>query len=130
VRGEISASKIQIYRRLSVRFVHRIHQPFGFAPVGCAKCPLFFRVVLLLVKNAVTPAVQSVFELHVFLHVEENERAEFFPLASSGGVAAEFVRIVRSRIVLLANLLAFLVLPVLPAGEVAQFKRLKKWLQR
>jgi hypothetical protein len=28
-------------------------------------------------------------ELHVFLHVEENERAEFFPLASTGGVAAE-----------------------------------------
>ena len=45
------------------------------------------------VKNAVTPAEQSVFELHVFLHVEENERAEFFPLESSGGVAAEFVRI-------------------------------------
>jgi hypothetical protein len=61
------------------------------------------------VKNAVTPAIQSVFELHVFLPVEENERAEFFPLASSGGVAAESVRIVGSLAALLANLLAFLV---------------------
>ncbi len=50
-------------------------------------------LVILPVKNAVSPAIQSVFELHVFLHVEENERAEFFPLASSGGVAAESVRI-------------------------------------
>ena len=76
------------------------------------------------------PAIQSVFELHVFLHVEENERAEFFPLASSGGVAAEFVRIVGSSVLLLANLLAFLVFPVLPAGETAHFKQFKKWLQR
>jgi hypothetical protein len=38
-------------------------------------------------------AVQSIFELHVFLHVEENERAEFFALASSRRVAAELVRI-------------------------------------
>jgi len=76
------------------------------------------------------PAIHSVFELHVFLHVEENERAEFFPLASTGGVAAELVRIVHPRFVLLANLLAFLVFPVLPAGEVAYIKRLKNWLQR
>jgi hypothetical protein len=68
--------------------------------------------------------------LHGFLHVEENERAEFFPLASSGGVAAELVRIVRSRVVLLANLLAFLVLPVLPAGETAVLEQFKIWLQR
>jgi len=35
-------------------------------------------------------AIQSVFELHVFLHVEENARVEFSPLASwlrSGGGA-------------------------------------------
>lgn len=76
------------------------------------------------------PAVQSIFELHVFLHVEENERAEFFPLASSRGVAAELVRIVHSRARLLANLLAFLVLPVLPAGETARCEQVKKWLQR
>ena len=76
------------------------------------------------------PAKQSIFELHVFLHVEENERAEFFPLASSGEVAAEFVRIVHSRFVLLANLLAFLVFPVLPAGETALPKQFKNWLQR
>jgi hypothetical protein len=76
------------------------------------------------------PAIQSIFELHVFLHVEENERAEFFPLASIGGVAAEFVRIVHSRVGLLANLLAFLGFAVLPAGEVAHIKRLKIWLQR
>ena len=76
------------------------------------------------------PAIQSVFELHVFLHVQENERAEFFPLASSGGVATESVRIVHSRVGLLANLLAFLVLPVLPAGEIARRERFKFWLQR
>ena len=94
-----------------MRFVHRIQQLFCFAFVSCAKRFLLFRSVVLPVKNAVTPAVQSVFELHVFLHVEENERAEFFPLASSGGVAAELVRIVHSRNGLLANLLAFLVFP-------------------
>jgi hypothetical protein len=74
--------------------------------------------------------VQSVFELHVFLHVEENERAEFFRLASSGGVAGEFVRIVHSPSVLLANLLAFLVFPILPAGEIARREQFKNWLQR
>jgi len=75
-------------------------------------------------------AIESVFELHIVLHVGENERAEFFPLASSGRVAAEFVRIVHSRVGLLANLLAFLVFPVLPAGETAHFKQFKIWLQR
>jgi hypothetical protein len=44
---------------------------------------------------------------------------EFFSLASSSGVAAKFVRIVPSRCGLLANLLAFLVFAVLPAGEIA-----------
>jgi hypothetical protein len=58
--------------------------------------------------------------LHVFLHVEENARAEVFPLASSAGVAAELVRIVDSLVGLLANLLAFLAKPVLPAGETAR----------
>ena len=76
------------------------------------------------------PAVQSVFELHVFLHVEENERAEFLPLASSRRVLAEFVRIVDSHVGLLANLLAFLGLPVLPAGETAHCERFRFWLQR
>ena len=76
------------------------------------------------------PAEQSVFELHVFPHVEENERAEFFPLASSRGVVPELVRIVGSLAVLLANLLAFLVFAVLPAGETAHFKQFKIWLQR
>ena len=56
--------------------------------------------------------------------------AGVFPLASSRGVAAEFVRIVASPVVLLANLLAFLAFPVLPAGETAHFKQFKKWLQR
>ena len=77
-------------------------------------------------KDAVTPAIQSIFELHVFLHVEENERAEFFPLTSSGRVAAEFVRIVCSRVELLANL----VLPALPVGETAALEQFKIWLQR
>ena len=71
-------------------------------------------------------AVQSIFELHVFLHVEENERAEFFALGSSRRVAAELVRIVRSRV----DLLAFLVFPVLPAEETAALEQFKFWLQR
>jgi hypothetical protein len=87
-------------------------------------------LVILPVKNAVSPAIQSVFELHVFLHVEENERAEFFPLASSRRVVADSVRIVHSRVGLLANLLAFLVFPILPAGEIAPHERFKIWLQR
>jgi len=61
---------------------------------------------------------------------DENKRAEFFPLASSGGVAAEFVRIVDSRFDLLANLLAFLSKAVLPAGEIAPRERFEIWLQR
>jgi hypothetical protein len=68
--------------------------------------------------------------LHVFLHVEENERADFFPLESSRRVVAEFVRIVASHFGLLANLLAFLGFPVLPAGEIARCERFKNWLQR
>ena len=76
------------------------------------------------------PAIKSVFELHVLLDVEENERTEFFPLASSGGVSAELVRIVHPRYVLLANLLAFLVFPVLPVGETAVLQQFKNWLQR
>ena len=75
-------------------------------------------------QNAITPAIQTVFELHVFLHVEENERADFFPLESTGGVAAELVRIVHSR----ARLLAFLSKPVLPAGETAALEQAKNWL--
>ena len=91
---------------------------------------MFGRIVGLPIKDAVTPAEQSVFQLHVFLHVEENARDESFPLASSGGVAAEFVGIIHSRVVLLANLLAFLVFPVLPAGETAHREQFKIWLQR
>ena len=76
------------------------------------------------------PTVHSVLELHVFLHVEENERAEFFLLESNRRVMAELVRIVHSRHDLLANLLAFLSKPVLPAGEIARRERFKNWLQR
>jgi len=66
----------------------------------------------------------------VFLHVEENERTEFLPLESTRGVAAEFVRIVSSALVLLANSLTFLGFPVLSAGETARRERFKIWLQR
>jgi hypothetical protein len=62
-------------------------------------------------KKRVTPTTQSVFQLHVFLHVEENERAEIFPLASSRGVAAKYARIVHPLVPFLANLLAFLSKP-------------------
>src|SRR5438105_2531052 len=113
-----------------MRFVHRIQQSFRFPFVTCAKRSLFLRVVLLPIKNAVTSAVHSVFQLHVFLHVEENERAEFFPLESCRRVVAELARIVCSPIDPLANLLAFVSKPVLPAGEVARRERLKIWLQR
>jgi hypothetical protein len=70
------------------------------------------------------------FELHVFLHVEENARVEFFPLASSRRVAAEFVRIASSRPRLLAICWHFRLKPILPAGEAARRERLKNWLQR
>ena len=43
---------------------------------------------------------------------------------------SELVRIVCSPIDLLANLLAFLVYPVQPAGEIARRERFKIWLQR
>jgi hypothetical protein len=61
-----------------------------------------------------------------FLQVEENKRAELFPLASSGGIGAEPARIVYPRF----DLLAFLSKPVLPAGEIARRERFKIWLQR
>ena len=70
---------------------------------------LFSRTVFLPIKNAVMPAVESVFELQVFLHIDENARTEFSPLASSRGVLAEFARIILFAAVLLANPLAFLV---------------------
>jgi hypothetical protein len=127
---EICTRQIEIQRWFAMRFVHRVKLALGFVSLGCAKCSLLLRVILLPIKHAVMPAIHSVFELHVFLHVEENERAELFPLASSGGVAAGSVRIVHSQARLLANLLAFLVSPVLPAGETALPKQFKKWLQR
>jgi hypothetical protein len=43
---------------------------------------------------------------------------------------AEFVRIVSFARRLLANLLAFLAEPVLPAGEIAAPEQFKIWLQR
>ena len=99
-------------------------------PIARFKAALFSRMVFLPIENAATPAVESILELHVFPHVEENARTEIFPLASCAGVSAEFVRIVHSLVVLLANLLAFLGLAVLPAGEAARCERLKNWLQR
>ena len=113
-----------------MRFIHRVKQALGIMPIARFKAALFSRMVFLPIENTATPAVESILELHVFPHVEENARVEFFPLESSRGVAAESVRIVHSRVGLLANLLAFLVFPVLPAGEVAHIKRLKNWLQR
>ena len=130
VRDQICASEIEIQSRLAMRFVHRIQQPFCFASFGRAKAALLFRTVLLPVKIAVTPAIQSVFELHAFLHVEENARAEFFPLTSTRGVAAEFARIVSSALDLLAIPLAFGLRTVLPAGEAPLGEALKIWLQR
>ena len=121
VCGEVGASQTEIEGRLPMRFVHGIQEAFGFASLACAKRSLLARIVFLPVKNAVTPAVQSIFELHVFLHVEENEHAEFFPLASSGGVATELVRIVHPQ----GDLLAFIGFSVLPAGETAHLKQFK-----
>lgn len=107
VRREIRASQVEIDRRRSVRLVHRIEQAFGFAFVARAKRALLGRIIFLPIKISVTPAIQSVFQLHDFLHVEENARAEFFPLTSTRGVAAEFARIVSSVVDLLAIPLAF-----------------------
>ena len=62
--------------------------------------------------------------------VEESARAEFFPLRSTRGVLAELARIVVSVPDLLANLLAFGLRTVLPAGEAPRREVLKIWLQR
>ena len=113
-----------------MRFIHRVKQALGIMPIARFKAALFSRMVFLPIENAATPAVESILELHVFPHVEENARTEIFPLASCAGVSAEFVRIVHSLVVLLANLLAFLGLAVLPAGETAALEQFKIWLQR
>ena len=113
-----------------MRFIHRIEQTFCFASVTRAQRSLFLRIVFLPIKIAVTPAIQSIFELHVSLHVEENARAEFYSLGSSRGVVAEFARIVLSALDLLAIPLAF-VLPNLPDdGEAPRREVLTVWLQR
>jgi len=56
-------------------------------PIARFKAALFSRMVFLPIENAATPAVESILELHVFPHVEENARTEIFPLASSRRVA-------------------------------------------
>ena len=109
-----------------MRFIHRVKQALGIMPIARFKAALFSRMVFLPIENAATPAVESILELHVFPHVEENARVEFFPLESSRGVVAEFVRIVHSPVAPLA----FLSKAVLPAGEIARGERLKIWLQR
>ena len=109
-----------------MRFIHRVKQALGIMPIARFKAALFSRMVFLPIENAATPAVESILELHLFPHVEENARSEIFPLASCAGVSAEFVRIVHSLVVLLA----FLGLAVLPAGETAALEQFKIWLQR
>jgi hypothetical protein len=61
MRGKVGAGQIEIEGRLSMRFVHRIQQPFSFVPIACAECCLFPRIVFLPIKNAVTPAIESIF---------------------------------------------------------------------
>ena len=97
VRGEICAGKGEIQKRLPMRFVHRIQRRLCFAPVARSKRSLPMRFVLLPIKPAIAPAIQSVLLLHVFLHVEENARAKIFPLPSTRGVVTELARIVSSR---------------------------------
>ena len=109
-----------------MRFIHRVKQALGIMPIARFKAALFSRMVFLPIENAATPAVESILELHLFPHVEENARTEIFPLASCAGVSAEFVRIVHSLVVLLA----FLSKPVLPPEETAHLKQFKIWLQR
>ena len=113
-----------------MRFIHRVKQALGIMPIARFKAALFSRMVFLPIENAATPAVESILELHVFPHVEENERAEFVPLESSRRVVAEFVRIVHSPVDLLANLLAFLSKPVLQLEKTARREQFKNWLQR
>jgi hypothetical protein len=98
--------------------------------IGRFQAALFSRTVFLPIKNAVMLAVESVFELHVFLHVEENARTECSPLASCRGVLAEFARILVSARYLLAIPLAFVSQSEPPAGEAAALERLTLWLQR
>ena len=70
-----------------MRFIHRVKQALGIMPIARFKAALFSRMVFLPIENAATPAVESILELHVFPHVEENARTEIFPLASSRRVA-------------------------------------------
>jgi len=130
VRGEVCASEVEIDCRRSVRLIHRVKNSFGVAFVAGAKRALFRGIVFLPIEIAVTPAIESVFELHVLLHVEKDARAEISPLASTRRVAAEFARIVSSVLVLLANPLAFGSKPALPPGEAPRGEALKIWLQR
>ena len=70
-----------------MRFIHRVKQALGIMPIARFKAALFSRMVFLPIENAATPAVESILELRVFSHVEENERTEIFPLTSSRRVA-------------------------------------------
>jgi hypothetical protein len=99
----------EVEDRVPLRLVHRVKQLFGYASVPRLKGSLLRLLVILPVKSTVAPAIHPIFLLHVFLHGEENARAEFSPLASSRGVVAEFVRIVFFLVDLLAIPLAFLV---------------------
>ncbi len=90
-----------------MRFVLGVEQPFRFAPITRCKRALLLRIFFPPVEFAITSAIQSVFLLHVLLPVEETARAEIFALRSTGGVAAEFARIVFFLLDLLAIVLAF-----------------------
>jgi hypothetical protein len=83
-----------------------VQEPFRFAAVGRLQRSLLLGVVLLPVVLAVFTRTDAVFELHVSLHVQEDERAEFRSLESSRGVLAEYARILCSGRALLAILLA------------------------
>ncbi len=113
-----------------MRFVLRTEQSFRFAPVTRSKRALFARIVFLPIEFAVPPAIQSILLLHVHLHVEEDARAKVFSLKSSGGVVAEFARIVPFALDLLAILLAFGLFIDLPEGEAPRCETLKVWLLR
>ena len=58
VRGEISASDIEIQRRDAMRFIHRVKQALGIMPIARFKAALFSRMVFLPIENAATPAVE------------------------------------------------------------------------
>ena len=76
--------------------------------------------------NRFASTLKSIFQLHGFLHVQENARAKSFLLGSSRGRVAEYA----SSLDLAAFPLALDLRKVLPTREIRRREEFKFWLQR